>query len=120
MYVNNVFSTFPPPPGGTANNILYIGIIGPQFCQLLGRAYCGTLWLAIALGGNPFPITIFSFHRNCICFLIFYCLSDIAYEKPPEFSPLNHTRFLFCKRIQNKLSQGVWYNHGNPTQIKLK
>jgi hypothetical protein len=53
MYVNNVFSTFPPPPGGTASNILYIGIIGPQFCQLLGRAYCGTLWLAIALGGNP-------------------------------------------------------------------
>jgi hypothetical protein len=27
--------------------------------QLLDRAYCGTLWLAIVLGVNPFLNTIF-------------------------------------------------------------
>jgi hypothetical protein len=38
--------------------VLHIGLL---FFQLLGRAYCSTLWLAIVLGVNPFLNTIFSF-----------------------------------------------------------
>jgi hypothetical protein len=50
----------------------------PPIFQLLGRAYCGTFWLAIVLGGNPFPSTIFSFDRKCICF--FYFLLPFPYR----------------------------------------
>jgi hypothetical protein len=42
---------------------------GSQFFQLLGRAYCSTIWLAIVLSVNSFLNTIFSLYRNCICFL---------------------------------------------------
>jgi hypothetical protein len=35
------------------------------------RAYCGTLWLDIVLGGNPFPSTIFRFTETAFVFLFF-------------------------------------------------
>jgi hypothetical protein len=42
----------------------------------------------------------------------------------PDLNPIENLwgeiEFSFCKRIQNKLSQGVWYNHGNSTQTKLE
>jgi hypothetical protein len=44
-------------PLGSLSLVKYpVLYIGSQFFQLLGRAYCNTLWLAIVLGGNPFLI----------------------------------------------------------------
>jgi hypothetical protein len=44
-------------PLGSLSLVKYpVLYIGSQFFQLLGLAYCNTLWLAIVLGGNPFLI----------------------------------------------------------------
>jgi hypothetical protein len=52
--------------------------------------FCSTLicWLTVVVGGNHFLSTIFPFHRNCVCFFTFYCLSYISYER-------NQQNFLF-------------------------
>jgi hypothetical protein len=72
-------------PFGSLSLVKYpVLYICSQFFQLLGRAYCSTLWLAIVLGVNPFLNTIFSFYRNCICFFIFYYLFHIVYERSQQ------------------------------------
>jgi hypothetical protein len=56
-------------PLGSLSLVKYpVLFIGSQFFQLLGRAYCSTLRLAIVLGVNSFLNTIFSFYRNCMFF----------------------------------------------------
>jgi hypothetical protein len=56
-------------PNIRQQRILYIGY-WPTIFSIAGPCVRDTLWLSIVLGGNPFPSTIFSFHRNCICFFI--------------------------------------------------
>jgi hypothetical protein len=61
--------------------VLYIG---SQFFQLLRRAYCSTLWLAIVLGVNTFLNTIFRSTETVSVFLIFYCFFHIVYERSQQ------------------------------------
>jgi hypothetical protein len=112
------------PPSLVKYPVLYIG---SQFFQLLGSAYCSRYSLvSYYTGCYSFPKHYFFVLSKL--YLFFYFLLSLPYriwEKPTEFSPLNCTGFSFCKRIQNKLSQGVWYNHGwqldsNETGVRLK
>jgi hypothetical protein len=90
-------------PLGSLSLVKYpVLYIGSRFFQLLGRAYCSTLWLAIVLGVNPFLNTIFLFYRNCICFFfIFYCLFHIVYERSQQNFLLKTVRdFHFAKEFK--------------------
>jgi hypothetical protein len=66
-------------PLGSLSLVKYpVLYIGSEFFQLLGRAYCSTLWLAIVPGVNPFLNTIFFVLRKL--YLLFYFLLPLPYR----------------------------------------
>jgi hypothetical protein len=109
-------------PLGSLSLVKYpVLYIGSQFFQLLRRAYCSTLWLAIVLGVNPFLNTIFSFYRNCICFL-FSIASSISCMREPNriFSSKLYGIFILQKNSKQAVTTHKVYGITMATRLKRK